>query len=74
MSGGSLAIATFVGIFVVTWMTRKISKMIPVAARISLLFRGWLWGLLLAVPIIGIVRAVSQHIKELQPLAELLRE
>ena len=32
------------------------------------------WGLLLAIPIIGIVKVVSQHIKELQPLAELLRD
>ena len=65
------------GIFVVTWMTGKISKMNPVAVFVSLLFWGWLWGvwgLLLAIPIIGIVKVVSQHIKELQPLAELLRE
>ena len=70
-------LAIFVGIFVVTWMTGKISKMNPVAVFVSLLFWGWLWGvwgLLLAIPIIGIVKVVSQHIKELQPLAELLRE
>jgi predicted PurR-regulated permease PerM len=77
VSGSSLAIAIFVGIFVVTWMTGKISKMNPVAVFVSLLFWGWLWGvwgLLLAIPIIGIVKVVSQHIKELQPLAELLKE
>ncbi len=77
VSGSSLAIAIFVGIFVVTWMTGKISKMNPVAVFISLLFWGWLWGvwgLLLAIPIIGIVKVVSQHIKELHPVAELLRE
>jgi predicted PurR-regulated permease PerM len=77
VSGISLAIATFVGIFVVTWMTGKISKMNPVAIFVSLLFWGWLWGiwgLLLAIPIIGIVKVVSQHITELHPVAELLRE
>ena len=77
VSGSSLAIATFVGIFVVTWMTGKLAKMNPVAVFIALLFGGWLWGvwgLLLAIPIVGIVKVVSQHIKELQPLAELLRE
>jgi predicted PurR-regulated permease PerM len=70
VSGSSLAIATFVGIFVVTWMTGKISKMNPVAVFISLLFWGWLWGvwgLLLAIPIIGIVKVVSQHIKNSTP-------
>jgi predicted PurR-regulated permease PerM len=77
VSGSSLAIATFVGIFVVTWMTGQIAKMNPVAVFISLLFWGWLWGvwgLLLAIPIVGIVKVVSQHIEELHPLAELLKK
>jgi predicted PurR-regulated permease PerM len=77
VSGSSLAIATFVGIFVITWMTGKIAKINPVAVFTALLFWGWLWGvwgLLLAIPIIGIVKVVSQHIKELQPVAELLKE
>ena len=77
MSGSSLAIATFVGIFVITWMSGKIAKMNAVAVFVSLLFWAWLWGvwgLLLAIPIIGIVKVVSQHIEELRPLAELLRE
>jgi predicted PurR-regulated permease PerM len=77
VSGSSLVIATFVGMFVITWMTGKIAKMNTVAVFIALLFWTWLWGvwgLLLAIPIIGIVNAVSQHIEELQPLAELLRE
>jgi len=77
VSGSSLAIATFVGIFVITWMTGKIAKMNAVAIFIALLFWGWLWGawgLLLAIPIIGIVKVVSEHIEELQPLAELLRK
>lgn len=77
VSGSSLAIATFVGIFVVTWMTGQIANMNAVAIFISLLFWGWLWGvwgLLLAIPIIGIVKVVSQHIEELHPVAELLKK
>ena len=77
VSGSSLAIATFIGIFVMTWMTGKIAKLNPVAVFIALLFWGWLWGvwgLLLAIPIIGIVKVLSQHIKELHPVAELLRK
>lgn len=35
---------------------------------------GGVWGLLLAIPIIGIVNFVSQHIEELQLVAELLRK
>jgi len=77
VSGSSLAIATFVGIFVITWMTGQIAKMNAVAVFIALLFWGWLWGvwgLLLAIPILGIVKVVSQHIEELHPLAELLKK
>ena len=77
VSGSSLAIATFVGIFDVTSMTGQIAKMNAVSIFIALLFWGWLWGvwsLLLAIPIIGIVKVVSQHIEELHPLAELLKK
>ena len=77
VSGSSLAISTLVGIFVMTWMAGKMAKMNAVSVFIALLFWGWLWGvagLLLAIPILGIVNAISQHVEALQPLAELLRE
>jgi predicted PurR-regulated permease PerM len=77
VAGSSLAIATFVGIFVITWMTGKMAKMNAVAVFVALLFWGWLWGawgLLLAIPILGIVKVVSEHIEELHPLAELLKK
>jgi predicted PurR-regulated permease PerM len=76
VSGTSVAIAAFIGIFVITWMTGQIAKMNAVAVFISMLFWGWLWGvagLLLAIPILGILKVVSEHIKELHPLAELLK-
>jgi predicted PurR-regulated permease PerM len=77
VSGSSLAIATLVGIFVVTWMTGKMAKLNAVSVFVALLFWGWLWGvsgLLLAIPILGIVNVVCQHIEGLHPLAELLRD
>jgi predicted PurR-regulated permease PerM len=77
VAGSSLAIATFVGIFIVTWMTGQIANLNAVAVFIALLFWGWLWGvwgLLLAIPIIGIVKVVSQHIEEFHPVAELLKK
>jgi predicted PurR-regulated permease PerM len=63
--------------FVMTWMTGRMSKMNTAAVFIGLLFWTWLWGiagLLLAIPIIGIVKVVSLHIEEFHPLAELLGE
>ena len=76
-AGTSLAIATLVGTFIATWMTGKIAKMNAAAIFISLLFWGWLWGvwgLLLSIPIIVIAKVVSQHVEQLQPVAELLGE
>ena len=75
VAGASLAIATVVGTFVTTWMTGRIAQMNAAAVFISLLFWGWLWGIwgmLLSIPIIVIVKVVSQHVEPLQPVAELL--
>jgi predicted PurR-regulated permease PerM len=77
VAGVSLAIATIVGTFVTTWMTGRIARMNAAAVFISLLFWGWLWGIwgmLLGIPIIVIVKVVSQHVEQLQPVAELLGE
>jgi predicted PurR-regulated permease PerM len=75
VAGMSLAIATVIGVFVTTWMTGKIAKMNSAAVFISLLFWTWLWGawgLLLGIPIIVIVKVVSEHVQQLQPVTELL--
>jgi predicted PurR-regulated permease PerM len=76
-SGISLGIATIVGTFVTTWMTGRIARMNVAAVFISLLFWGWLWGIwgmLLSIPIIVIVKVVSEHVEQLRPVAELLGE
>ena len=75
IAGASLGIATAVGTFVTTWMIGRIANMNSAAIFISLLFWGWLWGIwgmLLSVPIIVIVKVVSQHVEQLHPIAELL--
>jgi predicted PurR-regulated permease PerM len=74
-AGASLAIAIVVGTFVTTWMTGRIANLNPAAVFISLLFWGWLWGvwgMLLSIPIIVIVKVVSHHVEPLHPMAELL--
>ncbi len=75
VGGVSLAIATLVGTFVTTWMIGRIAHMNSAAVFISLLFWGWLWGvwgMLLSIPIIVIVKVVSQHVEQLHPIAEML--
>ena len=75
IGGISLVIAAFIGIFVTTWLTGRIAQMNSVAVFISLLFWTWLWGIwgmLLSIPIIVIIKVISHHIEQLSPIAELL--
>jgi predicted PurR-regulated permease PerM len=77
VGAASLLIATVVGTFVTTWMTGRIAKMNPAAVFIGLLFWGWIWGvwgLLLGVPIIVVVKVIAEHVDGMLPLAELLGE
>ena len=75
VGGASVAIATVIGTFVTTWMTGRIANVNSAAVFISLMFWGWLWGvwgMFLSIPIIVIVKVVSQHVEQLHPVAELL--
>lgn len=75
--GVTLGVAVVVGTFVTTWMTGRIARMNAAAVFISLLFWAWLWGIwgmLLGIPIVVIVKVISEHIEGMQPIAELLGE
>jgi predicted PurR-regulated permease PerM len=75
VAGASLAMATLVGTLVSAWMTGGIGHLNSAAVFISLLFWGWLWGIwgmLLSIPIIVIVKVVSQRVEQLHPMAKLL--
>lgn len=77
VSGATMVIATIIGVFLTTWMTGRIAKMNSAAVFISLLFFTWLWGvwgMLLGIPIIVIIKVVCVHIENLQPVAEILGE
>jgi predicted PurR-regulated permease PerM len=76
-ASASLFIATMIGTFLTTWMTGRIARMNPAAVFIGLLFWGWLWGvwgLLLGIPIIVVIKVIAEHIEGLQVVAELLGE
>jgi predicted PurR-regulated permease PerM len=77
VAGASLAIATLVGMVVTTWMTGKIAKMNAAAVFVSLLFWGWLWGmwgLLLGVPVVVVLKVVAERVEGMEVVAELLGE
>lgn len=57
------------------WLTSRAGAMNPAAVFIGLLFWGWVWGLpglLLAVPMLMVTKAVCDHIEVLQPISSLL--
>jgi predicted PurR-regulated permease PerM len=75
--GASLGIATLVGTVIATWMTGRFARMNAAAVFVSLLFWGWLWGvwgLLLGVPVIVIVKVVAERVEGMEVVAELLGE
>jgi len=77
VAGSSLGIATLVGMVVATWMTGRIARMNPAAVFVSLLFWGWLWGmwgLLLGVPVVMVLKVVAERVEGMDVVAELLGE
>ena len=77
VGGASLAIATLVGTVVATWMTGRIARMNAAAVFVSLLFWGWLWGvwgLLLGVPVVVVLKVVAERVEGMEVVAELLGE
>ncbi len=77
VTGISLGIATLIGTVVTTFMTGRIARMNPAAVFVSLLFWGWLWGvwgMLLGVPVIVILKVVAERLEGMEFIAELLGE
>jgi predicted PurR-regulated permease PerM len=77
IGGISLAIKGFVGFLLTPWMMSRAAKMNPVALFVGLLFWGWIWGIwgmMLARPMIMVVKFVCDHIDDLKGIGELLGE
>ncbi|WP_354001688.1 AI-2E family transporter [Caenimonas aquaedulcis] len=75
VAGASLVIHTISGNLIVPWLTSKASRMNPVTVFIGVLAWGWLWGLwglLLGIPILMVVKAVCDRVEDLKPIGELL--
>ncbi|HYD74852.1 AI-2E family transporter [Ramlibacter sp.] len=73
--GASLLINTVEGYLLVPWLTSKASRMNAVSVFIGVLFWGWLWGvwgLLLGIPIMMVIKAVCDRVEHLKPVGELL--
>ncbi len=75
VGGASLVIHTIVGNIVTPWLTSRASRLSPVAVFVALLAWGWLWGvwgLLLGIPIMMMVKSVCDRVDDLKPVGEFL--
>jgi predicted PurR-regulated permease PerM len=77
VSGVSLAITSLEGFLLTPWLTSRAMRMNAVAVFVGLLFWSWVWnvwGMLLAVPMLMVLKAVCDHVEDFQPVGELLGE
>jgi predicted PurR-regulated permease PerM len=75
VSGVSVLVATLVGSVFATWLSARQTRMNTTATFVGLLFFGWIWGLwgiLLAIPLLAIVKAVCDRNEAWAPVSELL--
>ena len=71
----SLIITSLEGYLLTPWLTGRAGRMNAVVVFVGMLFWGWLWGvwgLLLGVPILMMIKAVCDRVEDLKPVGELL--
>ena len=71
----SLVITSLEGFLLTPWLTSRAARMNAVAVFVGLLFWGWVWnvwGMLLAVPLLMVIKAVCDHVEDFKPVGELL--
>jgi predicted PurR-regulated permease PerM len=71
----SLVIHVIEGFLLTPWLTSRTNRMNPVAIFIGVFAWGWLWGvwgLLLGVPILVVIKAICDRVDDLKPGGEFL--
>jgi len=77
VGGLSLVITSLEGFLLTPWLTSRAARMNAVAIFVGLLFWGWVWnvwGMLLAVPLLMVIKAVCDHVEDFKGVGELLGE
>jgi len=75
VGASSFAIHTLVGNLLTPWWMGRAGRMSAFAVFVSVLVFGWLWGvwgLLLGVPILMVVKSICDRIDDLKPVGEML--
>lgn len=77
VSGISLVITSIEGWLLTPWLTSRMARTNEVAIFVGLIFWSFVWGIwgtLLAVPMLVVVKAYCDHIEDLKSVGELLGE
>jgi predicted PurR-regulated permease PerM len=77
VAGTAMVITSLEGFLLTPALMSRASQMNPAAIFIGLLFWSWVWGVwgtILAVPMLMMVKAICDHVEDLQPIGELLGE
>jgi predicted PurR-regulated permease PerM len=73
----TLAITSLEGFLLTPALMGRASQMNPVAVFVGLLFWTWVWGVwgtILGVPMLMMLKSICDHVEDLQPIGELLGE
>jgi len=73
----ALAITSLEGLLLTPALLSRAGRMNAAAVFTGLLFWSWIWGVwgtILAVPMLMMLKAICDHIEDLQPIGELLGE
>jgi predicted PurR-regulated permease PerM len=71
----AFAITSLEGFLLTPWLTSRAARMNAVAVFVGLLFWGWIWnvwGMLLAVPMLMVLKAICDHVEDFKGVGELL--
>jgi predicted PurR-regulated permease PerM len=77
VAGVSLLITTLEGSLFTPMLMGRAASMNQVAVFVGLLFWSWVWGvwgMLLAVPMMMVIKVICDHVEPLQPVGHLLGE
>ena len=75
MSGVALLITTLEGWIITPLLLGKAEEMHPLVVFLGLVVWSWIWGVwgtILAVPMLAVIKAVCDHVEDLKPVGRLL--
>jgi predicted PurR-regulated permease PerM len=75
VTGTAFAITSLEGFLITPALMGKAARMNPAAVFVGLLFWGWIWGMwgvVLAVPMMMLIKSVCDHVEDFSAVGELL--